>query len=137
MASTLVPYNDSVVKIDVPTHIHFHFAFDNIADNLRGFHEEEEDMADIGDVHRILKWNAAQKRQDQRDRRRKWTNPDRTQEEELRERWRKHYQGANRGNSRVDPYEPIHGGADYVRHRENGKNWKKLHPNNPHVYGSN
>ena len=104
---------------------------------MRGFLEEEEDPTGLSKVHRLLKWNAAQKRQDQRDRRRRWTNPDRTQEEELRERWRKHNQGANRGYSGVDPYEPSHGGAAYVRHRENGKYWKKLNPNNPHLYGSN
>ena len=97
--------------------------------NLRGFNS-----VDALEEHRLLKWNAAQKRQDQRDRRRRYTNPYRTQEEETRERWRKHMQGENRHNSRVDPYEPQHGGHGYVHHRESGKNWKNNHSSNPHWY---
>eukprot|EP00804_Cyclotella_cryptica_P000787 CCRYP_001058-RB/>CCRYP_001058-RB protein AED:0.11 eAED:0.11 QI:1614/0.5/1/1/0.5/0.33/3/219/156 len=97
--------------------------------NLRGFNPVE-----ASEEHRLLKWNAAQKRQDQRDSRRHYTNPYRTQEEEYRERWRKHIQGENRHNSRVDPYEPEHGGHAYVHHRENGKNWKNNHYSNPHWY---
>ena len=88
--------------------------------------------ADLDIDHRVLKWNAAQKRQDQRDRRRKWTNPNRTQAEEQRERERKHRQGQNRHRSRTDPYEPKHNGHGYLHHRQGGKNWKKNHKANPH-----
>ncbi len=97
--------------------------------NLRGFDEEEDSQE-----HRLLKWNAAQKRQEQRDNRRRYTNPYRTQDEERSERWRKHTQGQNRGNSRVDPYEPAHGGHAYSHHRQNGKQWKKNDFSNPHWY---
>lgn len=97
--------------------------------SLRGLNQEE-----VSDTHRLLKWNAAQKRQDKRDRRRHNTNPYRTQHEEHAERWRKHRQAENRGNSRADPYEPAHGGRAYMRHRKNGKNWKKNLSSNPHSW---
>lgn len=74
----------------------------------------EDNDTDAEDEHRQLKWNAAQKRQFRRDKRREITNPYRTQEEELAERWRKHQQAINRGNSRADPYEPKHGGKGYA-----------------------
>lgn len=101
-----------------------------LGDNLRGLNEEG--AAALEENHRLLKWNAAQKRQDRRDRRRRYTNPYRTQEEELKERWRKHNQAKNRQRSRVDPYEPKHGGRAYMRHRRNGRNWKKNVVSNPH-----
>ena len=54
--------------------------------------------------HHHNKMNAAQKRQRQRDKRREWTNPWRTQREEDRERERKDLQAWRRGNRRGDPY---------------------------------
>lgn len=93
-------------------------------DNLRGRPLDQD--------RRALQWkkNAAQKRQDQRDRRRKFTNPGRTQFEEDRERWRKHGQAINRGNPRGDPYEPGYGDPFYARNREfspwRGNNWHAL-----------
>jgi hypothetical protein len=81
---------------------------------------------------RQLKWNAAQKRQNQRDKRR-WGKK-RTQKEETAERWRKHNQAIGRKRSRVDPYEPKHNGKKYMQYRKNGKGWKKNHPKNPHYW---
>jgi len=79
--------------------------------NLRGF-------SDTTDGHRNLKYNAAQKRQNQRDRRRFNFNPGRTWQEEERERWRKHTQAAKIGRPRKDPYEPNRGDRYYARKRE-------------------
>lgn len=92
----------------------------------------EEPTADLIEEHRRLKWNAAQKRQFRRDKRREKTNPFRTQREERAERWRKHQQAINRGNDRADPYEPKHGGRNFMRARRNGKNYKKNDIWNPH-----
>lgn len=89
----------------------FHMYYYSLGDNLRGQSLDfEENKTDANDEHRQLKWNAAQKRQFRRDKRRQITNPNRSQREEHAERWRKHQQAINRGNSRADPYEPAHGG---------------------------
>ena len=101
-------------------------------ENLRVLDQEEPPDEEQDENQRLLKWNSAQKRQDRPDRRRRYTNPNRTGAEELRERWRKHNQAINRQRSRVDPYEPKHGGRAYMRHRRNGKNWKKNVVWNPH-----
>jgi hypothetical protein len=109
-------------------------------ESLRGFNREvQEDLSyrvdaalDAKEDHRRLKWNAAQKRQSNRDKRREKTNPFRTQGEENAERWRKHQQAINRGNSRVDPYEPKHGGRQFMRARNNGRNYRKNDMWNPH-----
>ena len=99
------------------------------ADNLRGIVDEFEDT-NLEKDNRHLKWNSAQKRQFQRDRRREGTG--RTQEDEDKERWRKHNQAIKRGRSRVDPYEPKHGGRNFMRRRKNGANWSKNRITNPH-----
>ena len=63
------------------------------------------------------KKNSAEKRQDQRDRRRRHTNPYRTHEEEERERDRKDRQWKNSG--RQDPYRNEDGSpSEYGRHRD-------------------
>ena len=69
-------------------------------------------------VNRSLqeKWTAAQQRQYQRDRRRRYTNPDRTQAEEDAERLRKHEQGIF--DRRRDPYDREFGDYDYAVYRE-------------------
>lgn len=63
------------------------------------------------------KKSASQKRQEQRDERRSYDNPDRTQEEENKERARKTRQSESRG-SRADPYNTDHGEEDFGRNRE-------------------
>jgi len=65
-----------------------------------------------------FKKNAAQKRQDQRDRRRRDTNPDRSHREEERERERKRRQSRSRSRRDIDPYDEDEGDEDYGRDRE-------------------
>lgn len=105
------------------TLIHFRGFIHIIGDNLRGKTVDEGRRA-------LWKKNAAQKRQDQRDRRRKQYNPGRTQDEEDRERWRKHDQANKWGNPRRDPYEPNYGDPSYARNREyspyRGNHWHAL-----------
>ncbi len=69
-------------------------------------------------AHRSLQemWTAAQKRQYQRDRRRRHTNPNRTQDEEDAERRRKHDQGIF--DRRRDPYNRQYGEHEYAFYRE-------------------
>ena len=59
-----------------------------------------------------FKRNAAQQRQEKRDRRRAENNPDRTQGEEDRERERKTRQSRSRG-PQADPYNTNNGGSDH------------------------
>ena len=77
--------------------------------HLRGPHSKD---------HRSLqeKWTAAQQRQFQRDRRRRYTNPYRTQAEEDAERLRKHNQGIF--DRRRDPYNRQYGDHEYAAYRE-------------------
>lgn len=69
-------------------------------------------------AHRSLqeKWTAAQQRQYQRDKRRRYTNPNRTQEEEDAERIRKHNQGIFDRDR--DPYNRERGDHEYAAYRE-------------------
>lgn len=68
--------------------------------------------------HRALqeKWTAAQQRLYQRDKRRKFTNPDRTQAEEDAERIRMHEQGLI--DPTRDPYNRMFGDHEYAYYRE-------------------
>ncbi|KAL7540694.1 hypothetical protein ACHAXR_010307 [Thalassiosira sp. AJA248-18] len=87
--------------------------------NLRGPLEEDDEIDHAEQGRRALKLNAAQKRQNKRDRRRYWTNPGRTMAEEDAERDRKHMQGSRPWrNPRADPYEPGYGDTLYARNRE-------------------
>ena len=70
------------------------------------------------------KKNAAQKRQDKRDEQRHKRGVFRTEEMAHRERERKHAQANNRGNDRVDPYEPGFGYDDYALERENKRAYR-------------
>jgi hypothetical protein len=85
------------------------FLFHCAGEHLRGPHSK---------VHRSLqeKWTAAQQRQYQRDRRRRYTNPYRTQAEEDAERLRKHEQGIF--DRRRDPYNRQQGDHEYAYYRE-------------------
>jgi hypothetical protein len=62
--------------------------------------------------------NAAQKRQENRDSRRRRWGIHRTDADAHRERERKHAQANNRGRDEVDPYEPGHGDKNYALNRE-------------------
>jgi hypothetical protein len=69
---------------------------------------------------------AAQKRQDQRDYRRQFINPFRTQAEEDEERKRKHLQGMSGGifGGIQDPANRQHGHHEYMLYRQNKlDNW--------------
>jgi hypothetical protein len=75
-------------------------------------------MSNPSQLHRSLqeKWTAAQQRLYQRDKRRKFTNPDRTQAEEDAERVRMHEQGLI--DPRLDPYNRAFGDHEYAYYRE-------------------
>ncbi|KAL3785019.1 hypothetical protein HJC23_007940 [Cyclotella cryptica] len=94
-------------------------------DYLRGYPEGTDQVVAITG-NRMLwnKLNAAQKRQDQRDyRRRKW-GVTRTEAEAYAERVRKHRQGNDRGNQAADPNEPGYGDTNYARKRESNRAWR-------------
>eukprot|EP01083_Nonionella_stella_P135136 411042_1 len=92
----------AIVMLGVPIAVH--------GESIRAAHKDEETAG------RLLmkfpegpeKWDAAQKRQYQRDFRRRFTNPYRTQAEEMRERERKHVQGEITSRTR-DPYNREYG----------------------------
>lgn len=67
------------------------------------------------------KLNAAQKRQNKRDERRRKNGIHRTDQMAHRERERKHAQANNRGNARADPYEPGFGDRQYAHKREHNR----------------
>jgi len=74
--------------------------------------EDEEDK----------KNNSAQKRQSQRDARRAYDNPNRSQHEEQRERERKNNQSRRSGNACRDPNEPGCGNDNHPNDRERTRN---------------
>lgn len=85
---------------------------------MRGYTDEN-----IGNDNRVLygKLNAAQKRQNNRDERRRKRGIHRTDADAHRERDRKHAQANNRGNPRADPYEPGYGDTQYAHKREDSR----------------
>jgi hypothetical protein len=80
---------------------------------LRGIADEDND-------NRVLygKLNAAQKRQNNRDNKRRNRGVIRDKLKADKERNRKHAQANNRGNNRADPYEPEYGDTEYAHKRE-------------------
>lgn len=81
-----------------------------------------DDDDDDDDSSSRGKPNAAQKRQSQRDKRRSYNNPSRSQREEQNERDRKNRHSRNRGNRCSDPSEPGCGNDNYPRNREAQRN---------------
>eukprot|EP00804_Cyclotella_cryptica_P026924 CCRYP_014768-RB/>CCRYP_014768-RB protein AED:0.27 eAED:0.28 QI:0/0/0.5/1/0/0.5/2/244/141 len=92
--------------------------------NLRGSFQEDNFTSDPYEEHRLLKMTAAQKRQQQRDKRRNKLDPDRLDAQNWNERVRKYNQAKNTDRPWADPYNPNYGEANYAGNRESYRRWR-------------